>query len=130
MSAAAASTIRCRVSWPRGRRVHPRRGRESRFHRFGPGGRRLGTGTRRRATELGGGRVDILVNNAGIFPFGPTPDASDEDINAVYAVNVKAPFILVGELAPAMAARGKGAIINVLTMVAQFGVGHIALRIK
>ena len=78
----------------------------------------------RRATELGGGHVDILVNNAGVFPSGPTPDASDQDIDAVYAVNVKAPFILVGELAPAMAARGKGSIINVLTMVA-----HLALEV-
>jgi NAD(P)-dependent dehydrogenase (short-subunit alcohol dehydrogenase family) len=81
----------------------------------------------RRATELGGGHVDILVNNAGLFPFGPTPAASDEDIDSVYAVNVKAPFILVGALAPAMAARGKGAIINVLTMVAHFGVSGMAL---
>src|SRR6266699_939576 len=75
-----------------------------------------------RATELGGGHVDILVNNAGVFPFGPTPGASDQDIDTVYAVNVKAPFILTGELAPAMAARGKGSVINVLTMVAHFGV--------
>ncbi len=81
----------------------------------------------RHAVELGGGHVDILVNNAGIFPFGPTPDASDADIDAVYAVNVKAPFILVGELAPAMAARGRGAIVNVLTMVAHFGVSGMAL---
>jgi NAD(P)-dependent dehydrogenase (short-subunit alcohol dehydrogenase family) len=81
----------------------------------------------RRAVELGSGHVDILVNNAGVFPFGPTPDASDADIDTVYAVNVKAPFILVGELAPAMAARGKGAIINVLTMVAHFGVAGMAL---
>ena len=50
-----------------------------------------------------------------------------EDINTVYAVNVKAPFILTGELAPAMAARGKGSIINVLTMVAHFGVAGMAL---
>jgi NAD(P)-dependent dehydrogenase (short-subunit alcohol dehydrogenase family) len=71
--------------------------------------------------------VDILVNNAGVFPFGPTPDASDADIDTVYAVNVKAPFILVGELAPAMAARGKDAIVNVLTMVAHFGVPGMAL---
>jgi NAD(P)-dependent dehydrogenase (short-subunit alcohol dehydrogenase family) len=78
----------------------------------------------RRATELGGGRVDILVNNAGVFPFGPTASASGEDIDAV---NVKAPFILTGELAPAMAARGKGSIINVLTMVAHFGVAGMAL---
>ena len=81
----------------------------------------------RRAVELGGGHVDILVNNAGVFPFGPTPGASDEDIDTVYAVNVKAPFILTGELAPAMAARGKGSIINVLTMVAHFGVAGMAL---
>ena len=79
------------------------------------------------ATGLGGGQVDILVNNAGVFPFGPTQGASDEDINTVYAVNVKAPFILTGELAPAMAARGKGTVINVLTMVAHFGVAGMAL---
>lgn len=81
----------------------------------------------RQAAELGGGHVDILVNNAGVFPFGPTADTSDSAIDTVYAVNVKAPFILVAELAPAMAARGKGAIINVLTMVAHFGVAGMAL---
>jgi NAD(P)-dependent dehydrogenase (short-subunit alcohol dehydrogenase family) len=81
----------------------------------------------RHAAELGGGHVDILVNSAGIFPFGPTADASDADIDAVYAVNVKAPFILAGELAPAMAARGHGAIINVLTMAARFGVAGMGL---
>jgi NAD(P)-dependent dehydrogenase (short-subunit alcohol dehydrogenase family) len=81
----------------------------------------------RRAAELGGGHVDILVNNAGVFPFGPTRSASDADIDTVYAVNVKAPFILTGELAPAMAARGHGSVINVLTMVAHFGVAGMAL---
>jgi NAD(P)-dependent dehydrogenase (short-subunit alcohol dehydrogenase family) len=44
-----------------------------------------------------------------------------------YAVNVKAPFIPTGELAPAMAARGKGSVVNVLTMVAHFGVPGMAL---
>jgi NAD(P)-dependent dehydrogenase (short-subunit alcohol dehydrogenase family) len=81
----------------------------------------------RRAAELGGGHVDILVNNAGVFPFGPTQGTSDHDIDTAYAVNVKAPFILTGELAPAMAARGRGSIINVLTMVAHFGVSGMAL---
>ena len=80
----------------------------------------------RRATEIGG-HVDILVNNAGVFPFGPTALAADADIDEVYAVNVKAPFILVGALAPAMAERGKGAIVNVLTMVAHFGMPDMAL---
>jgi NAD(P)-dependent dehydrogenase (short-subunit alcohol dehydrogenase family) len=80
-----------------------------------------------RALELGGGHVDILVNSAGVFPFGPTPNASTADIDDVYAVNVRAPFILVGELAPAMAAQGKGAVVNVLTMVAHFGMPGMAL---
>jgi NAD(P)-dependent dehydrogenase (short-subunit alcohol dehydrogenase family) len=81
----------------------------------------------RDARELGGGRVDILVNNAGIYPFGPTEQASESDVDAVYALNVKAPFYLVAELAPAMAERGYGAIINVGTMVAEYGVPGMAL---
>ena len=81
----------------------------------------------RRATELGDGHVDILVNSAGIFPFGPTHDASEADFDQVFAVNVKAPFFLVAELAPAMAKRGRGAIVNVTTMVAQFGAPEMAL---
>ena len=75
----------------------------------------------RRATELGGGHVDILVNNAAIFPTGPTAAMTEDDIDAVFAINVKVPFALVGELAPAMASRGKGAIVNVGTMAAEFG---------
>ena len=81
----------------------------------------------RQATELGGGHVDILVNNAGVFPFGPTHEASEADFDRVYAVNVKAPFFLVAELAPAMAKRGHGAIINITTMVAEFGMAEMAL---
>jgi NAD(P)-dependent dehydrogenase (short-subunit alcohol dehydrogenase family) len=81
----------------------------------------------RQAEELGGGRVDILVNSAGIFPFGPTHEATVGDFDRVYAVNVTAPFFLVAELAPKMAARGHGAIVNVTTMVAEFGMVNMAL---
>ncbi|MBB5791842.1 SDR family NAD(P)-dependent oxidoreductase [Jiangella mangrovi] len=81
----------------------------------------------RRAVELGGGHVDILVNNAGVFPFGPTHETTEADFDAVYAINVKVPFFLVAELAPAMAARGRGAVVNVTTMVAQFGQASMAL---
>jgi NAD(P)-dependent dehydrogenase (short-subunit alcohol dehydrogenase family) len=81
----------------------------------------------RQATELGGGHVDILVNNAGVFPGGPTAVTTADEIDLAFAVNVRAPFLLVAELAPAMAARGDGAIVNVLTMVAQFGVPGMAL---
>lgn len=79
------------------------------------------------ATQLGGGHVDVLVNNAGIYPFAPTEQTSESDFEAVYAVNVKVPFALVGRLAPAMAERGHGAIVNVSTMVAEFGMAGMAL---
>jgi NAD(P)-dependent dehydrogenase (short-subunit alcohol dehydrogenase family) len=81
----------------------------------------------RRATELGGGRVDILVNNAGIYPFKPTDQVTEDDFDAVYALNVKAKFFLVAELAPAMAERGKGVIINISTQVAAYGVAGMSL---
>ena len=83
----------------------------------------------RRATDLGGGHVGILVNNAARYPEGNgrTAETADGDFDSCYAVNVRAPFILVAELAPAMAARGRGAIVNVLTMVARFGVPGMAL---
>ncbi|HEY4017463.1 MAG TPA: SDR family NAD(P)-dependent oxidoreductase [Pseudonocardiaceae bacterium] len=81
----------------------------------------------RQAITLGGGHVDVLINNAGAFPFGPTADTSEAEFEAVYATNVRAPFYLVAELAPAMAARGHGAIVNVSTMVAKFGQAGMAL---
>jgi NAD(P)-dependent dehydrogenase (short-subunit alcohol dehydrogenase family) len=84
-------------------------------------------GLARQAEELGGGHVDILVNNAGIFPFGPTHEMTASDFDQVYAVNVKVPFFLVAELAPKMGARGYGAIVNVTTMVAEFGMANMAL---
>jgi len=74
------------------------------------------------ATDLLGGRVDVLVNNAGIYPVGPTASTTDEDLDAVWAVNVRAPHVLVGELAPAMAERGTGAIVNVGSWMARVGV--------
>src|SRR5579864_7956541 len=72
----------------------------------------------RRAVELGSGHVDILINNAGIFPFGPTEETTEEVFENVYSLNVKVPYFLVAELAPLMDKRGKGAIFNVSTMVA------------
>lgn len=80
----------------------------------------------RKAVELGG-KVDILVNNAGVFPFGATHETDGATFDAVYNTNVKAPYFLVAELAPAMAARGDGSIVNVSTMVAGFGMANMAL---
>ncbi|MEW1660794.1 SDR family NAD(P)-dependent oxidoreductase [Streptomyces sp. NPDC093707] len=80
-----------------------------------------------KAVALGGGQVDILVNNAGSYPFGPTEQVQERDIDAVYALNVKAPFHLVAALAPAMAERGSGAIVNLSTIAAENGMAGMAL---
>ncbi len=77
--------------------------------------------------ELGNGHVDILINNAGVFPFGPTHEMTEEMFDSVYSINLKAPYFLVAELAPLMAKRGKGAIVNVSTMVANYGVPGMSL---
>jgi NAD(P)-dependent dehydrogenase (short-subunit alcohol dehydrogenase family) len=81
----------------------------------------------RRAVELGNGRVDILINNAGVYPFGPTHETTEESFDKVYSLNVKVPYFLVAELAPLMAKRGKGAIVNLSTMVADYGAPGMSL---
>src|SRR5260221_7383868 len=61
----------------------------------------------RRAVEIGNGRIDVLINSARVFPFGPTHETTEDAFDSVYALNVKAPYFLVAELAPRMAERGK-----------------------
>ena len=52
---------------------------------------------------------------------------TEEVFDSVYSLNVKAPYFLVAELAPLMAQRGKGAIVNVSTMVADYGAAGMSL---
>jgi NAD(P)-dependent dehydrogenase (short-subunit alcohol dehydrogenase family) len=72
-------------------------------------------------------QIDVLVNNAGVFPFGATHEVDGELFDATFALNVRAPFVLTGALAPRMAANGGGAIVNITTMVASFGAPGMAL---
>lgn len=68
--------------------------------------------TLRLASEAGD--IDILVNNAGVFTaFTPTAQTDAAAFDLHVAVNTRAPFLLVGALAPAMAARGHGSIITI-----------------
>jgi NAD(P)-dependent dehydrogenase (short-subunit alcohol dehydrogenase family) len=73
------------------------------------------------------GDIDVLVNNAGVFPFGATHEVDNSAFDSAFAVNVKAPFFLTGSFAPRMATNGGGAIVNVSTMVARFGLPGMAL---
>jgi NAD(P)-dependent dehydrogenase (short-subunit alcohol dehydrogenase family) len=42
---------------------------------------------------------------------------TEEQFDRVFSLNVKVPSFLVAELAPLMAKRGKGAIVNLSTML-------------
>jgi NAD(P)-dependent dehydrogenase (short-subunit alcohol dehydrogenase family) len=65
--------------------------------------------------------VDILVNNAGAAWFGPTEDLDEATYDQLFDANVRAPYFLVAALAPKMAARGSGSIINIGSMAGQVG---------
>lgn len=74
------------------------------------------------ATRLLGGRIDVLVNNAGAIDGGRTTETDEATFDQVYAVNVKSPYFLTAAIAPAMAAAGGGAIINLGSWVARLGI--------
>ncbi|MEV2214732.1 SDR family oxidoreductase [Streptomyces sp. NPDC050997] len=59
------------------------------------------------------GDVDILVSNAGLYEFAPTPATDAASFDRHIAVNTRAPFLLVGALAPGMVRRGQGSIVLV-----------------
>ncbi|MDT7761060.1 MAG: hypothetical protein QOC63_480 [Mycobacterium sp.] len=67
------------------------------------------------------GNVDILVNNAGFAWFGPSAKLDAKTLDQLFAANVEAPYLLVSVLAPKMAARGDGVIINIASRAGTVG---------
>src|SRR6195256_3838886 len=67
------------------------------------------------------GDVDILVNNAGVPWFGPSERLAANTLDQLFAANVQAPYLLVSVLAPKMAARGDGVIINIASRAGTVG---------
>jgi NAD(P)-dependent dehydrogenase (short-subunit alcohol dehydrogenase family) len=65
--------------------------------------------------------VDVLVNNAGSAWFGPTPELDAKTFSLLLATNVEAPYFLTAALAPNMAARGSGSIVNIGSMAGEVG---------
>ncbi|MEU7423112.1 SDR family oxidoreductase [Streptomyces sp. NPDC040750] len=65
--------------------------------------------------------VGLLVNNAGINGYGPFPEVDPALLGKVLDVNVVAPTVLTRAAVPAMVARGRGAVINVASLLAFAG---------
>ena len=67
------------------------------------------------------GRIDVLVNNAGITKDAMTRKMTDEQWDAVIAVNLKGVFNLTRHVGPYMQAQGGGSIISISSVVGVFG---------
>jgi 2-keto-3-deoxy-L-fuconate dehydrogenase len=57
-------------------------------------------------------RLDILVNNAGIGHVGTILQTTEEDLEKLFAVNVRGMFSLTKMFLPSMIARNYGVIVN------------------
>jgi NAD(P)-dependent dehydrogenase (short-subunit alcohol dehydrogenase family) len=67
------------------------------------------------------GALDVLVNSAGYGDVVSTTRIRPEDIDRVFAVNVRAPLLLASRLVPGMIARRRGSIVNISSVVGSMG---------
>jgi 3-oxoacyl-[acyl-carrier protein] reductase len=67
------------------------------------------------------GRIDVLVNNAGITRDVMTRKMTDEQWNLVIDVNLKGVFNLTRYVGPHMQSLGGGSIINISSIVGEYG---------
>ncbi|MDE8650882.1 SDR family oxidoreductase [Novosphingobium album (ex Liu et al. 2023)] len=62
------------------------------------------------------GRLDIVVNNAGVSAGGALADVTDEDIAAIFGINVFGPLYVASEAASRLADNGR--VVNFSSTVA------------
>jgi NAD(P)-dependent dehydrogenase (short-subunit alcohol dehydrogenase family) len=72
------------------------------------------------------GRLDVLYNNAGVNSSGSVADATEEDWDRCFAVNVKGTFLFSRAAVPHLARDGGGAIVNQGSVAALVGIANFA----
>jgi 3-oxoacyl-[acyl-carrier protein] reductase len=75
----------------------------------------------RRVRTIIGGRLDVLVANAGISKAASIEDTTIDDFDALFAVNVRAPFFLVQQLLPALCTGSSVILLSSLAARAAVG---------
>jgi meso-butanediol dehydrogenase / (S,S)-butanediol dehydrogenase / diacetyl reductase len=68
------------------------------------------------------GRLDILINNAGYGITGSVVETSEDDWNALMAVNINGVFFGCKHAIPIMKAQGGGAIVNTASTTSRVGI--------
>lgn len=71
------------------------------------------------------GQIDILVNNAGINMKKDFTEVSDEEFQQVITTNLSSVFSVSREVVKQMLKKGKGSIINISSMAAQYGLPRV-----
>src|SRR3546814_20875310 len=82
------------------------------------------------------GTVDILINNAGTVHASSLLDLTKDEFERVLSINLIGAWLGIKAVAPAMIAKGKGAIVNIcsasalcaMTGLTSYGAGTWALR--
>jgi NAD(P)-dependent dehydrogenase (short-subunit alcohol dehydrogenase family) len=67
------------------------------------------------------GPISILVNSAGYGVTKRSTRLTAEDVDGMLAVNVRAALLLSGQIGQAMQERGRGAIVNISSVVGSLG---------
>jgi NAD(P)-dependent dehydrogenase (short-subunit alcohol dehydrogenase family) len=68
------------------------------------------------------GRIDILVNNAGIAHVGNVESTTEQELDRIYAVNIKGMYNCMHVCIPFMKKSGGGSILNMASVVSSVGI--------
>jgi len=66
--------------------------------------------------------IDIIVNNAGISHIGTAESTTEEDMDRIYAVNIKGVYNCISAIIPHFKNNGGGVIINMASIAATVGI--------
>jgi len=72
------------------------------------------------------GQIDILVNNAGIVQAAPFLELTEQDWDAILAVNLKGVVLCTKAVVAEMMKRKSGKIINIASRAGKVGIAHMA----
>lgn len=68
------------------------------------------------AFRLTGGRLDVVVNNAGYGLLGALEDATDEEVQRLFATDVFGPFKVIRAALPRLRTQGQARILNITSI--------------